>query len=264
MQRSGVVRIWARMFIAATAISSFLVPASAMNVSPMIAELTSTGARSTARIQLLNTLPQALPYEVRVYRVDFDDRGNMSEVPADQNFLVFPPQGVVQPGQRQMIRVQWIGGLVESSQGYYVSINQVPVPVTASEASKTKPVVDVRVVYHMKVLVTVSPKNASPKVSVVSAIPMMVDSDLPGGAPQPGIAVTATNTGKRHAMLAAATWTIDGKDKSGKALHVVIPAAKMNELLGAGYLPALTGKRTFTIPTGVEFSNAPISVKFSN
>jgi len=241
-----------------------MLPAYAMNVSPMIAELMSTGSRSTARIQLLDTLPKSLPYEVRVYRIEFDDRGAITETPADQDFLVFPPQGVVKPGQRQMIRVQWIGGTVDSSRGYYVSINQLPAPLVASEASKAKPVVDVRVVYHMKVLVTISPKGAVPKVKVIEAKPAMVDPDRAGGEPLPGIAVTATNTGQRHAMLAAATWTIDGKDKSGKPLHVVIPAAKMNELLGAGYLPALTGKRTFLVPTGAEFSNAPISVKFSD
>lgn len=230
----------------------------------MITEIMATGARSTTRIQVINTLPQALPYEVRVYRIDFDDAGNITEKPADEDFVVFPPQGVIQPGQRQMVRLQWIGGLLDSSRGYYVSINQVPVALVPSEASKTKPVVDVKVVYHMKVLATVSPKGAVPVVKVVDVKPAIVESDQPGGPPQPGIAVTATNTGKRYAFLAGTTWTIDGKDTQGKPVHLVMTPAKMGQLLGAGYLPALTGKRTFKIPTGVEFSNAPISVKFTN
>jgi hypothetical protein len=38
----------------------------------------------------------------------------------------------------------------------------------------------------------------------------------------------------------------------------------MAKLLGAGYVPALNGRRTFEIPTGAQFANAPITVKFSN
>lgn len=264
MQNTGVWRIWARLLAAAVAMVGYMAPLAAMSVSPMITEMTSTGARSTTRIQVINTLPQALPYEVRVFRIEFDNAGNLTEKPADEDFVVFPPQGVIQPGQRQMVRLQWIGGVVESSRGYYVSINQVPVPLVASEASKTKPVVDVRVVYHMKVLATVSPKGAAPLILVVDVKPTTVDADQPGGLPQPGIAITVTNTGKRYAMLAGATWTLDGKDTHGKPLHIVLTAAKMGQLLGAGYLPALNGRRTFKVPTGVEFSNAPISVKFSN
>lgn len=261
---SGVHHVWARVLTTAVAFGACIAPVAAMNVSPMITEIMATGARSTTRIQVINTLPQALPYEVRVFRIDFDNDGKITETPADQDFVVFPPQGVIQPGQRQLLRLQWIGGILDSSRGYYVSINQVPVALVPTEASKTRPVVDVKVVYHMKVLATVSPKGAVPIVKVVDVKPAMVDSDQPGGPPQPGIAVTVTNTGKRHAFLVGSNWTIDGKDKQGKPVHLVITSAKMGQMLGAGYLPALTGRRAFKIPTGVEFSNAPISVKFTN
>ena len=245
------------------------VSASAMNVSPMVVELTSTGARSTARIQVLNVLKQDLPFEVRVYRIDLNDQGEVTEVPADGDFIVFPPQGALKFNQRQMVRVQWVGGAIDSSRGYYVAINQLPVALDQSKVVKTKAAVDVQLVYHMKVLVTVAPPGAAPKVAIESAKPTMIAMRSAAGVPSPtgpvpGVAVTVRNSGKRYAMLAGVTWTIDGRGVDGKPLRVVVPAAKMGELLGAGYVPALTGRRTFEVPTDVPFGNGPITVKFSD
>ena len=245
-------------------------PSSGMNVSPMVIELTSAGASSTARIQVLNVLAQPLPYEVRVYRIEFGPTGEIAETPADSDFVVFPPQGVVQPNERQMVRVQWVGGPLDSSRGYYVAIDQLPVPLDPSKIDKQKASVNVQVVYHMKVLVTIAPPGAEPKVSVESARPVMVAPPKvegiaqPDAAPVPGIAVTVVNSGKRYAMMAGATWTIDGKGLDGKPLKVVLSKSDMGQILGAGYVPALNGRRTFDVPTGAAFANAPITVKFSD
>ena len=64
--------------------------------------------------------------------------------------------------------------------------------------------------------------------------------------------------------VAGATWTIRGKGTDSKPIKIVLSSNDMGRLLGAGYVPALNGRRTFDIPTGVKFANAPISVKFSN
>lgn len=241
-----------------------------MNVSPMVVELTATGARSTGRIQVLNVLKQPLPYEVRVYRLEFGPNDQLIETPADSDFLVFPPQGLLKTNERQMVRVQWVGGQLDSSRGYYVAIDQLPVPIDPAQVNKKKASVDVQIVYHMKVLVTVAPPGASPNVSVETAHPIMMAAPAvqgvsqPNAPPVPGIEVTVRNTGKRYAMMAGASWTIQGKGTDGKPLKVVLSTAEMGKLLGAGYVPALNGRRTFQIPTGAKFASAPISVKFSN
>ena len=75
--------------------------------------------------------------------------------------------------------------------------------------------------------------------------------DAPANAaPQPGISVTVRNTGKRHAMMAGVKWTIQGKGLDNKPLSIVLDSTQMGNVLGAGYLPALDGRRTFEIPTG--------------
>ena len=241
-----------------------------MNVSPMAVELTTTGTGSTARIQVLNVNPQPLPFEARIFRIDIDEKGQIKEVPADADFLVFPPQALVQPNQRQMVRVQWLGGQLPSSRGYYVAIDQIPVPIDPANVNKTKHVVDVQIVYHMNVLATVAPPGSTPHLTVESVRPVVITPHakpgeiVPNAGPQPGVAVTIRNSGKRYAMLAGATWTISGKGIDNKPLKVVLDRNQLGNILGVGYLPAINGRRTFEVPTGKVFSAAPISLTFSD
>ena len=251
----------------ATAFSS---RAAAMNVSPMAVELTTTGSKSSARIQVLNVNPQALPFEVKVYRLDFGPDGKSVETPADGDFIVFPPQGLIKTNQRQVVRIQWIGGALDSSRGYHVAINQLPVPLDPTKINKTKRAFDVQVVYHMKVLATVAPPGSKPIVFVENVHPIMIAQRPALGmkqansVPVPGIAVTVRNTGKRYAMLAGVKWLIQGKSLDNKPLKILLSVQQVGEILGAGYVPALDGRRTFEVPTGVRFANAPITVKFSD
>lgn len=260
---------WAISTVVAAALLAPL-PLQAMSVSPMSVEINSTGTGATARIEVLNINQAPLPYEVRVYRIEIAESGDVTETPADADFVVFPPQGLVKQNQRQMVRLQWVGGKLDASRGYYVAINQIPVKLDPATADKTKRIADVQLIYHMKVLATVAPPGAKPKILVEKVHPVMIaPRSQPGvkaapGAAVPGIAATISNSGKRYAMLAGVTWTIEGKGLDKKPLRVVVTSGDMGTLLGAGYVPALNGRRTFEVPTGVAFLDAPITIKFSN
>ena len=269
-KNNGLASRWAFGMIACAALFAAPLPLQAMSVSPMAVELNSSGTGATARIQVLNINKTPLPYEVRVYRIEIGEDGNVVETPADADFIVFPPQGLIKQNQRQMVRVQWVGGKLDSSRGYYVAINQIPVPLDPAAIDRTKRSVDVQLIYHMKVLATVAPPGAKPKIVVETVRPVMISPRAQPGvkaaptAPVPGISATITNSGKRYAMLAGVSWTIEGKGLDKKPLKVVVTSGEMGQLLGAGYVPALNGRRTFEVPTGVPFSNAPITIKFSN
>lgn len=245
--------------------------AAAMRVSPMVVELSSIGSGSTARIEVQNMNPGSMPFEARVYRIDYDDKGVMHETPADKDFLVFPPQGVLSKGGRQVIRLQWVGGPLESSRGYYVSINQLPVDVDQQKAEGSIGA-SVQVLYHIKVLAMVAPPNSSADVRVEAVKPVMIapppppgqkQAAAPAGPLQPGIEITVRNDGKRYALMAGATWTIEGTGADHQPVKVTLTRDDLNHLLGAGYVPALGGRRTFKVPTGQVFADGPIKVKFS-
>lgn len=267
----------AAALLAVCALACLPISAEAMRVSPMVVEMQTAGTKAVARIQVQNINQTDLPFETKITRIEFDANGNTVETPADEDFLVFPPQGLLKPGQRQVVRIQWLGPAeLPASRGYYVSINQLPVPLSPGEAKS--PGAAVQIIYHMKALVTVAPPRAAPKVEVVSAKAVMIAVKVPPavpGAPAPtaatappppqaGVEITIRNTGTRYAMMSGAKWTLRGKDRAGKPLVVVKTPDDLNRDVGVGYLAPLNGVRTFRVPTETPFGPGPIAVEFAN
>lgn len=237
----------------------------AMRVSPMVIEMTTSGSGAIARLEVQNLNQTRLPFEVRVTRVEIDEHGNATESPADEDFLIFPPQGLIPPGGRQVMRIQWVGPPeIPGSRSYYFSVNQLPVPL--EEQASTQSAGQVQIVYHMKALVVVAPPNATPNVEAVSARPSEYQPTVPAGvtppAPVPGVEITLRNTGRRHAMMAALRWVVEGTGADGRPQQVIFTQADLNRVIGTGYVGPLTGVRTFRLPVPTPFSTGPIRVRF--
>jgi len=266
---SGVHRPHLSLAIVATAVV-IISPAAAhaMRVSPMVVEMTTAGTGAVARVEVQNLNTVNLPYETRITEIHFDDKGAMTETPADDQFLVFPPQGVLAPGARQVVRVQWVGDpKLAVSKAFYLSVNELPVQL--GPAAKDTLAAQVQVVYHMKALVTVAPPKAAPKVEIVSAKPVTITAKpsvagmpTPPDVGKPGVEVVVRNTGNRYAMMSGEPWTISGTGADGKPLKVVLSVDDLNRDIGVGYLAPANGLRTFQVPTGAAFRPASIKVTF--
>jgi fimbrial chaperone protein len=268
MPRS-LLSLFARWRVIAIAIALAAAGSSAvyaMRVSPMIVEMVSTGSGATARIEVQNLNQANLPFETRISRIHYDENGVATETPADGDFLVFPPQGILPPGARQVIRVQWVGAPdLAASQAYYLSVNQLPVPV--GQAAQGAVSAQVQIVYHMKALIVVAPPGATPNVTAASA--QAIDYQPPAAAPGgplppkvPGIAITLRNTGKRHAMMAAFKWVVSGTGRDGHALRIVFTQDDLSRLVGSGYVGPLDTTRIFKLPVPTPFGPGPIAVRF--
>ncbi|MEO9469201.1 hypothetical protein [Parasphingorhabdus sp.] len=133
----------------------YLVP-SAMRVSPMTLELESTGSGATARFEVQNIGPKDLLYETRVYRIELNDQGEETINPADEDFLVFPPQGVLSTGVSQVVRLQWLGLKLDAPQTYHVSIEQLPVILEPNDSGRNPSEENTE---KIKVMVVVKPSR---------------------------------------------------------------------------------------------------------
>ncbi|MBO9623978.1 MAG: molecular chaperone [Sphingomonas sp.] len=259
-------RIAVRSAIVVAATTMCAASVYAMRVSPMIVEMATVGSDAVARIEVQNLNAGRLPFETRISRLTFDENGVPSETPADADFVVFPPQGMLPQGARQVIRLQWVGGDIPVSQAYYLSVNQLPIPADSAAAGASA---QVQVVYHMKALVVVAPPNAEPNVRAISAKqidfqPPAAPTAKPGDplpSKVPGIEITMQNSGRRHAMMAALKWVLEGKDPAGKPARVVISEEDLSRGVGSGYVPA-GGRRVFRFPLARTFGPGPITVKF--
>src|SRR5690606_30370016 len=273
-QLKRVARRIATFSVALAAGMSLLTAAWAMRVAPMVSELTTTGAGSTARIEVGNIGAAALPFETRITRIEFDENGELIETPADDQFLVFPPQGVVPVGGRQVVRAQWVGDQdLKASRAFYLSVRQLPVAVEEGQANAAG--AQVQVVYHMKALITVAPPGSEPKVEVVEATPTTIavapaEIQTPG-APQaapkatakvPGIHVKVRNTGTRYALMSGPNWIVEGQAPDGSPLKLKVSAEKISQAVGVVYLPPSVGERVFDVPTDADLGPGPIQVRF--
>src|SRR5690554_2204139 len=205
-------RASALLFVAALALTvpALNSPAYAMRVSPMVVEMESRGTDATARIEVQNINPGNLAFETRVFRMAINAEGEITETPADEDFLIFPPQGVLPAGGRQVVRLQWVGEPeLATSKAFYVSVEQLPVPLEPSVSNAAE--AQVQILYNMRALVVVAPPGAEPNVSASSVhqanylLPVPEGSDAP---PQmvDGVEITLRNEGRRHAMMANFGW----------------------------------------------------------
>lgn len=259
-------RIVAIATAALAALALLVGPALAMRVSPMVVEMESRGSNATARIEVQNINQGKLAFQTRVYRMEIDPDGQVKETPADDRFLIFPPQGALPPGGRQVIRIQWLGEPeLAASEAYYVSIEQLPVPF--EPGSEDAADAQVQVLYHMRALVVVAPPGAKPDVTAESVKAVTFQPPAPKGTTElppreEAVEIILKNDGRRHAMMSNFRWVLTGTDKDGKYLRVDVSPDELTTAVGTGYVPAL-GVRGFRLPIA-GFGPSPIDLKFAN
>lgn len=248
----------------------------AMRVAPMVSELTTTGVGSAARVEVGNVGASPMPFETMITRMELDENENLIETPSDEEFLVFPPQGIVGVGGRQVVRVQWVGSpTLDASQSYYLWVKQLPIDTSVERNEELAGSASVQVLYTMKALIVVAPEGAQPDVSVASVEPITISGapeavegvDEVVGEPAAdtsGVRVTVTNKGRRYALMAGASWTLTGTDVAGQPYSHTFTGEEISQHVGVGFLPPLNGRRRFELPTSVALDpSKPIHVSFS-
>ena len=134
----------------------------AYEVSPMRVFLVPGEGRTQATITVNNTRERALPIEMRVLRRHVAEDGTQTFTPADDDFIVFPPQIQIAEGTSQAIRFQYVGSPdISVGQAYVVQVTEVAVSPPGFSG--------INVTYNFGVAVYVEPPRAVERLTVVSA-----------------------------------------------------------------------------------------------
>ena len=116
-----------RRYICGALIYCFLcAQAFGITLFPTVIEL-NTDHRATSQLVVTNNSTQALPLEANVRRLNFSSDGTFetSDLSSEEMF-VFPPAAMLEPGARQVFRIQWLGNRsLETSQSYFVRFSTV-------------------------------------------------------------------------------------------------------------------------------------------
>ena len=176
--------------------------ANAMTVTPTQIEMASTGRSSRSVITVVNDGTDALPVELVIKRATLDEAGTPKTSPADNEFLIMPPQALIAPGATQNFRIQWLGEpLLDASETFLIYVNQIPVKLPRRTSA-------VQIVISMGVMVNVAPPRGEPALDVVGS-GVVIDK---AGRRHPTI--TVRNPTNVHALFSQATVHVTSGDWS--------------------------------------------------
>jgi fimbrial chaperone protein len=235
----------------------------------MIVDLEPSGNGSVARVELTNDAQRDIPFEVRVMHGEISEAGELTLTPADDDFLVFPAQAIVQSNTQQVFRLQYVGNPdLSQSDIYYMSIQQVPVQIAPAQSQ-------VQVVVNYNVLVNVVPDGTRAEAVVESVEAALLQPEPPeddaAGAnaqpvapqpAQPGVRVRLGNHGTRFFLAGASKWTVSGTTEAGQAYSRTYKGEEMTRVIGVGVV-APEKVRSFFVPTEAPLVQDSIRVEVS-
>jgi len=260
------VLFWLRSLFAVFLGVALTVTAGASRVSPMIVELEPVGRDSIARIDLVNDGLRDLPYEVQMMRGAISPEGQLQLSPADEEFVVFPAQAIVESNSQQVFRIQYVGdGAREKSEIFYMAIRQIPVGFEDG-------VTQVQMVVNYNVLVNVVPDGSEPKATVRSAavstrqISGPTDAADPTAEPttieQRGIEVDVGNEGSKFYLAGLADWSFSGTTASGEPFQRNYRGDEASRSIGVGVVGP-EANRIFFFPTDVDVDPDSLKIEIN-
>ena len=204
--------------------SVFVLPAHAYKVSPLVMTLEPVGDGSKEDVLITNTHDYPLTLEVTATERSVAADGKETEVDASDDWIIFPPMAIVQPGEQQRVRVQYAGGVIDESKAYRIIVSQVAVNDGSGNLK-------VGFNYKFKAAAYVTPKDAKFDIQTQSIKPA-----------NGGYTVELLNTGNRHAVLSTGTWL--AQDAMGKSSEIAMAMTKLKDdpLIAPG------GKRIVFVP----------------
>lgn len=226
-------------------------PAWSMTVQPVVIDLSVSGRGMSQVITVENTFATPLPVELRVEELTFDESGVKSSGKATEDLLIFPPQALIQPGQTQTFRIQYVGDPdLKASKHYYVTVAQLPVKLPEGQSA-------IQILYNFQVLVSVSPAGAKPALAIRSA---EIGRNADG---KPAPVLTLANPSAAHAYLSNGRLRIIQTDASGKEVfRKTLSGPEIQQTIGFGLVGANQVRR-MTLPIVLPTEGGKLDVSFT-
>jgi fimbrial chaperone protein len=223
-----------------------------MTVQPVVINLTTSGAGMSRIITVENTFATPLPVEMRIQALALGESGitQTGEDPGD--LLVFPQQALIQPGQTQTFRVQFVGNPdLARSKHYYVTVAQLPVQLPQGQSA-------IQILYNFQVLVSVSPQGARPALAVQRSEIGRNEA----GHPVPVVIVT--NNSPAHGFLSNGRLRIVQKDGSGREVfRQTLSGPEIQQTIGFGLIGAGQTRRV-QVPIQLPSEGGTLEAQFTS
>ena len=246
MFAKGLVRLAAIM--AVVGLSGSVV---AMTVQPIVVNLTTSGRGMTQVVTVENTFANPLPVEIRVEELSLESDGVKGTGKDSGDLLVFPIQAMIQPGQTQTFRMQYVGDPdLARSKHFYATIAQLPVELPQGQSA-------IQILYNFQVLVSVAPQGAKPDLKVSGA---SLGHDKAG---KPVPIVTLSNASQAHGYLSQGRLRIVQRDSAGKEVfRRTLSGPEIQQTIGFGLVGA-GQTRNVQVPVELPQDGGSVEAQFT-
>ncbi len=228
---------------------SFFIPESlwAFRLTPMVEIFESRGRNATKSFHLVNDGASPVALEIEVLKRGIDQDGKEERTPTD-DFIVYPPQLQINPGERRNIRVSWVGEeRLPHEQAYRLIVRQLPVNL---EESITEEGTRINFVFEYVASIYAQDarnrRNYSPKLEIT-------ESKMDEGF----FSFFVKNSGDRHALFKDYTLEVFFGDDKWVPSDEELQTIKTTNILAKSKIPF-----SFRLPSNIE-PNSEIQIKLN-
>lgn len=219
--KRNVLKVWLILSVVMFIVLVASAKVFAFQLTPTVSVIDLPADSSGVTVTLQNPRNVALPVEFEIVERFINEDGSEDYTSADDQFLIFPPQALINPGETQSIRIQWVDQAPVTSRSFTLFAKEIEVDLT----EKDEPML--QTLFRMGASIHVAPSLSEPDVSITAF------SESTEGAH-----LTLENSGNRFIYLNDVELKFDSKTYTG------------NELANIAGRTLLTpsGKRTIVIP----------------
>jgi fimbrial chaperone protein len=171
-------------------------PALAFQVSPLSVDMQPAGPQSSTTFDLENNADRPIPIEVSINNRKIDVEGRDipdDSISAEDKFIVYPPQFILDAKSRRSVRITWVGGgSFTDEQAFRVNFQELALP-TKKEKAPEQAQGQISLLFRYTASVFIVPPGATGKLVVASAQPDPKDNEK--------LVLSIENQGTAHQML---------------------------------------------------------------
>jgi fimbrial chaperone protein len=206
-------------------------------------------------------IPLAVELKVKGREVSLDGSTVLyHEDKSADNFVVYPSQIVLMPGENQRVQIKWVGESMPIKEiSYGLIAEQAPVKLGDEDVKRTKAEGRLYILVRYEGIILVRPAGIKPNTNVDSAGPKM---DSTGKA---HLVVLLNNTGTARQILQGIKLQVTPLDKNGKmiinksvAYKPILPDSQIKQKLYAGFRRRLD----MPWPPGLDVGPVKVTAEF--
>lgn len=207
-------------------------PADAFRVTPLTLELTPTGSGSKKTFRVENTGTAPIAVQISIHKREMLFNGKDKMTPADDDFIIYPPQLVLLPKRSQSVQVRWIGKVVPTSElSYRIISEQLPINLQKKKQKGAQ----ITILLRYEGTLYVAPKGVKPDLAVVAARSMTTKKG------ERRLEVVLNNRGSKHVIMGGLKLSA-----TAGGATIVLEGDQIKGLDGANVLAGV--KRRFRVP----------------